>query len=1102
MQKKWIVLTMLIGISLNLSGNAGAQPVVPGFTAEEFATGLVNPRGISIDGAGNIYTVEFTGKVYKISPAGTKTLFVNLGPPPGGFGWIGPHFDRSSGNLFVSDHWGGVVKKIGSDGVVSPFPFASGLGHIGDITSDAAGNIYVGGWAAGVIYQFTSAGSYTGVFATGLNQPDGMVFGSDGALYVGNRGTDQIMWCNPNPTSNAAVAFTSGGLLDPLGVTSDGQGNLYVANFGNGTLSKVNLTTGAVSQFGSGFSGPLGLVFDASGNLFVADYTLGKIFKICEDSPPAPHAGLPWVDVWDSTDPNNYVLIGQIQTIQTAETGKDHYDFYSASGHPSDVNLGTYNSSVWMHEDTGNHDLTFGFIFSKDDGGVSNKNKAEVNFRIVDSAGDPVVSQSDDEGEAKETPAGSNAFRGTFNYNDNTDGIAVSGISGGNWTIIIASVNFGNIAKWFAANGSAPGPGDDLALMLGHEYRLTPAGHQPSGKPVLVQDDTTPPVVTVPADVTVEATGPKTAVVIGTATATDAVGVVSLTSDALAAYPVGTTVVTWKATDASGNSTTGIQKVIVQDTTSPNLTVPGSVTAECQGPAGTSVNIGTATASDVCDPNPVITNNAPSAFPMGETIVTWTATDASGNSTTGIQKVIVQDTTSPNLTVPGSVTADCAGSGGTSVNIGTATASDICDPNPVITNNAPSAFPMGETIVTWKATDASGNSTTGEQKVLVRDTTSPNLTVPGSVTAECQGPAGTSVTIGTATASDICDPNPVITNNAPSAFPMGETIVTWKATDASGNSTSGTQTVTIVDTTPPVVSFNLTTTALWPVNHKMVLVASGISASDVCDADPSVVVSVTSDEAINGIGDGNTDPDWVVINGDLFLRAERDGRGDGRVYTITVVATDKTGNRTTVTGTVDVPHSQGNTTNTASSQSKGKGKKPVVETQSVTPTVFVSEAKVIVGQPSGALITQGESMIVEGSHSSELVTRGDAVVIGGISQASQILIVNENAGLAPSVFEHPVQKHAFTLSQNHPNPFNPETVIGYTLSEASNVQLVIYNLLGQEVRMLVNGSQAAGQYQVRWDGRDALGRQVTSGVYLYRLLSGTDVAVRKMILIK
>jgi len=85
---------------------------------------------------------------------------------------------------------------------------------------------------------------------------------------------------------------------------------------------------------------------------------------------------------------------------------------------------------------------------------------------------------------------------------------------------------------------------------------------------------------------------------------------------------------------------------------------------------------------------------------------------------------------------------------------------------------------------------------------------------------------------------------------------------------------------------------------------------------------------------------------------------------------------------------------------------------------------------------------------------------------------------------------------------NYPNPFNPETVIHYVLPEQSDVRLVIYNVLGQQVRELVNAFQTSGRYQVRWDGRNALGAQVTSGVYIYRLVAGSQVEMRKMILVK
>ena len=90
----------------------------------------------------------------------------------------------------------------------------------------------------------------------------------------------------------------------------------------------------------------------------------------------------------------------------------------------------------------------------------------------------------------------------------------------------------------------------------------------------------------------------------------------------------------------------------------------------------------------------------------------------------------------------------------------------------------------------------------------------------------------------------------------------------------------------------------------------------------------------------------------------------------------------------------------------------------------------------------------------------------------------------------------------FRLEQNYPNPFNPETVINYQLSVVSDVVLAVYNLLGEKVATLVNARQGAGQYQVQWNGRDQLGRQVSSGVYLYRLEAGGLVQSRKMILMR
>jgi predicted outer membrane repeat protein len=101
--------------------------------------------------------------------------------------------------------------------------------------------------------------------------------------------------------------------------------------------------------------------------------------------------------------------------------------------------------------------------------------------------------------------------------------------------------------------------------------------------------------------------------------------------------------------------------------------------------------------------------------------------------------------------------------------------------------------------------------------------------------------------------------------------------------------------------------------------------------------------------------------------------------------------------------------------------------------------------------------------------------------------------VDETDGTLPNVF---------TLAQNYPNPFNPSTLISFALPTASTVRLEVFNTLGRRVVTLVNDDRAAGEYQVVWDGRDAHGQSVGSGVYFYRLRAGSFTDSRKMVLLK
>ena len=91
---------------------------------------------------------------------------------------------------------------------------------------------------------------------------------------------------------------------------------------------------------------------------------------------------------------------------------------------------------------------------------------------------------------------------------------------------------------------------------------------------------------------------------------------------------------------------------------------------------------------------------------------------------------------------------------------------------------------------------------------------------------------------------------------------------------------------------------------------------------------------------------------------------------------------------------------------------------------------------------------------------------------------------------------------SFALEQNYPNPFNPVTEIRYQLPAQADVRLVVYNMLGQEVRTLIQGVQRPGTYAVRWDGTNKNGQAVSSGIYLYKITAGSTVASRKMIFLK
>ena len=359
---------------------------------------------------------------------------------------------------------------------------------------------------------------------------------------------------------------------------------------------------------------------------------------------------------------------------------------------------------------------------------------------------------------------------------------------------------------------------------------------------IVAAGDRDPVTISCPANVTVAApTGSCEATVsaatIGTPTTnpTDSVDVVSVRSDGLslsAPFPAGTTQITWTATDQiNGNSASCVQNVTVTvagsgDTTPPTLVVPpnlATTTSSCAATLDDELGVASATDTGACGGSVTITRTGVPAnfvFPTGTTTIIYTATDAAGNTATGLQLVTVIESPAvpPTVTAPADVSVN-TGPGATScgtvvsnATLGTATAHDNCPGVTVTRSGVPAGniFPVGNTIVTYTATDASGNTATATQTVTVVDNTAPTITCPSNIVLEPTCPSGAIATWTAPVGADNC---PGATTNqtagpaSGSVFPIGTTTVTYTVNDVHGNSTSCAFTVTVL--TPQAVIQNI-----------------------------------------------------------------------------------------------------------------------------------------------------------------------------------------------------------------------------------------------------------------------------------------------------
>jgi hypothetical protein len=426
--------------------------------------------------------------------------------------------------------------------------------------------------------------------------------------------------------------------------------------------------------------------------------------------------------------------------------------------------------------------------------------------------------------------------------------------------------------------------------------------------------DVTDPIVTVPTDVTVEATGADGASVTydGASASDDVDGPIDVTCDAASGvvFPLGTTMVTCTATDAAGNVGDNSFTVTIEDTTAPELTVPDDIVAEATSAAGATVTF-SASAIDVVNGG-IAATCAPasdSTFALGTVEVLCSATDAAGNTGTSSFSVTVEDTTDPVVTVPSAATAEATGPGGAQVVYDAATAEDIVDGS-VSTSCSPasnSTFALGSTTVTCSATDAAGNTGTASFTVKVVDTMAPAVHVPANlVVGNTSSTGAANVAYSGATATDLVSGDvPVICDPASGGFfQLGVTTVTCSATDGAGNTGTETFIVEVQDQTKPVVTV--------PAN--IVKEATGADGATV------TYFGVSATDDVNGIVTATCD----TASGTVFPLG---------ITTVTCSATDEAGN-------------------------KGDNSFTVTVTDTTPPTLTVSEPKTAVATSSaGATVT-------------------------------------------------------------------------------------------------------------------------------------------------
>ncbi|MGB0136612.1 MAG: HYR domain-containing protein [Flavobacteriales bacterium] len=348
---------------------------------------------------------------------------------------------------------------------------------------------------------------------------------------------------------------------------------------------------------------------------------------------------------------------------------------------------------------------------------------------------------------------------------------------------------------------------------------------------VTITDDQAP-VVTCPADITVDADPGACAALVNfaPATAADNCSVDTIendfngSADASGTYPVGTTTITWTATDIHGNTHTCQQNVTVVDNQLPTITCAANLTQTADaGQCGAMVDLEVPATTDNCGVASIENDynnsgDADDTYPVGTTIITWTVTDVNGNTNTCTQEVTITDDEQPSIACGAAISQSAdAGVCQALVDVDAPATDDNCAVASIGndytgTDDADGIYPVGTTVITWTVTDIHGNTNTCTQSVTVTDDEQPSITCPADLTQTADaGVCVAALDLDVPATADNCGVASIEndyngTDDADDIYPVGTTVITWTVTDIHGNTNTCAQEVTVTDDELPTIT--------------------------------------------------------------------------------------------------------------------------------------------------------------------------------------------------------------------------------------------------------------------------------------------------------